>query len=189
MNTKVFITVLCFFTAFYCCGQGKTAGNKGQDTNKKYYCHSPWNYQGKHHKDHNQKFAPWSFIKTEESFIIEKANLTGVEANFLFPLFHKKKELMRKNDEKIRTLSFRSHSCNLTEKSAREILKEINGIHQQNERIEQEYQTKILKGISAVKYLRVLNADHQFDRMMLWRMMMDPHKGMFMKKPGIKDKD
>lgn len=189
MNTKIFITGLCFFIALYCCGQEWSTENQGPKKLKKEFCNTPWNPQGKHLKDRNHKFAPWSFIKTEESFIIEKANLTGVEANFLFPLFHKKKELMRQNDEKIRTLGFRAHSCNLTEKSADEIIKKINGIHQQNEQIEQEYQAKILKGISAVKYLRVLNADHQFDRMMLRRMMMDSHKGMFMKKPNTKNKD
>jgi len=140
----------------------------------------PWkNMQFQEHRQgHN--FSPWGFMKAEEAYIIEKAHLTGAEANFLFPLFHKQKDKQREIDEKIRHLRFQAYN-NLSNETSSSILKQIHALEIQNIRVEQDYQRKILKGLTATKLLRVINADKHFERDMLRHMMMGSPKGMFMK--------
>ncbi|MDD7251651.1 MAG: hypothetical protein PUH21_06545 [Prevotellaceae bacterium] len=140
----------------------------------------PWNHM--HPKDkQGRHFAPWAFIKDEENFIIQKAGLTQAEANSIFPLLHRQKDAQRKCDEQIRGLEFQARTLNLTDQVALENLGKIRALQAKSLSIECKYQAQILKYISPGKYLRVLSADKQFDRMMLRRMMMDKHKEMFLK--------
>ena len=123
------------------------------------------------------QFSPQEFMRQEENFITRKAQLTPTEATFLFPLFHKMKELLRENDKKIGLLRYQiKKEPHLTDKQCLTILNDIHRLQEDGLQIEADYQKKILKGLSARKYLLVLNASKSFDREMLRHMIMTPHK-------------
>ncbi|MBP3774634.1 MAG: hypothetical protein ILA34_04715 [Bacteroidaceae bacterium] len=126
-------------------------------------------------------FSPREFKKREEAFITEKAKLTPTEATFLFPLFHKMKDMLRDNDKKANHLRFRiKQEPQLGDKECLEILDEIRKLQLNGVQIESDYQKKILKGLSPRKLLLVMTASKQFDREMLRCMFMDLQK----KAPG-----
>ena len=181
MNLKIIVTTFCLFIAFLSPAQDKPSEQPEAQPDAP-ATFSPWKKMGSQHIQGNKQFAPWGFIKAEETFITEKAGLTGAEAAFVFPLLHKKKELQRQVNEKMRHLGFMVYSPNISDKKCLEIINQINSLKLQEISISKEYNKKMLKGVSPKKLLRIITADHQFDREMLRHMMMGSPKGMFMKK-------
>ena len=119
-------------------------------------------------------FSPWDYMQKEEAYIAQRAKLSVIEANFLFPILRKEKEALRQNAFKIRRLYMQANN-NLNNTASLNLLKQIRKLEAQNLTIEQQYQEKMLKGISAAKLLRVIYADKHFERFMLRQMFMDKH--------------
>lgn len=121
------------------------------------------------------KFSSQEYMERKNSFLTKNAHLTTSEASDVLPLLHRQKELQRANDSKIRDLR-KQVNINSDDAKCLSILKQIRSLQENNYKLELEYQKKMLKKVSSLKYLLLINADVAFDREMLHKIMA-PHKG------------
>ena len=123
----------------------------------------------------NHHFSPEEFRQQSEAFITREAGLTAKEAQKFFPLYHAMKDAQRKLMNERRQIECRAECGEISDKESLKALKIINAIEEEMLEIEQKYQEKILKVISASKYLRVKAAERKFERKMLRRMTGPQH--------------
>lgn len=166
MTHKLRLLFLAFtLSVAYAFGQTDANGNNAQ------------NCQGHKDKFHglHKNFSPQKYEQQKREFLIKEVQLTPAEANTILPLLMEQKKLQRENDKKIRELR-QLPTENLDNNQVMKIIKDISNLKNNNLKIEQDYQTKMLKTISSSKYLLLIRADFQFDREMLHKIMVHPNK-------------
>ncbi|MBP5731697.1 MAG: hypothetical protein J6W50_03205 [Bacteroidaceae bacterium] len=121
-----------------------------------------------------RRFSPEQFRQKCDCFIINYAKLTPQEAQKFLPLYHAMKDEQRKlMREKGGMEREATKEENVNDKQSLKTLDRMIAIDRQVIDIEQDYQKKMLKVISASKLLKVRVAEKKFERQMLHKMA--PH--------------
>ena len=117
------------------------------------------------------RFSPEEYRQREMAFITKKADLTQAEASAFFPLFHQMKDRQRKLSFKNGKMMRKAWKGNLSNAESLAILKAVmeNIIE-----LEEKYQKKFLKVVSASKLLKIKVAEKAFERRMLSNMAHGP---------------
>lgn len=133
------------------------------------YCQTPNHFpiedaiqtkEAGHHKD----FNPAVFKKKFEDYITKEAALTPQEAQIVLPLFHQMKTQQRNIQGMIYRACKRGNLPNLSEKDAAIILKEVVRLQKQSNNLEITYYERISKAICEQKVLRIMEAEHRFNK-------------------------
>ena len=122
-----------------------------------------------HHNKHSS-FSQEEFKKQKEAYFVRTIPLSSEEAQTVLAYIHQLKTAQRNNDMKIRNLR-NSINAHTSSKQCLIVLRQIRELQYANLKLETDYQKKFLKVLSPYKYLRLLNADNEFDRKMLNEMV------------------
>lgn len=125
---------------------------------------SAQNNNGKH------RFSPEEYAQQCDAYITREAGLTSSEAQKFFPLFHQMKDEQRKLHESIFNLYRKTKKQELSESEAREMLEQTNQMLKKQITIEENYQKKFLKVVSATKLIKIKIAEKKFERKTLGNM-------------------
>lgn len=130
---------------------------------------------GEGHKNaFRPRFSPEEYRQREMAFITKKADLTQAEANAFFPLFHQMKERQRKLSFKNGKMMRKAWKGNLSNTESLAILKAVMENEEDIIELEEKYQKKFLKVVSASKLLKIKVAEKAFERRMLSNMAHGP---------------
>ena len=126
---------------------------------------------GEGHKNaFRPRFSPEEYQQRERAFITKKADLTQAEASAFFPLFHQMKDRQRKLSFKNGKMMRKAWKGNLS----LAILKAVMENEEDIIELEEKYQKKFLKVVSASKLLKIKVAEKAFERRMLSNMAHGP---------------
>lgn len=119
--------------------------------------------QRPHHKRRG-KFNPKEYFRKMEIFITQEAGLTQDEAKAFFPVFRdtkkKQRQMSRRIHEKMRSINKQP----LSERQYDRLLGEIQELHLQEAKLQNESLKKWRKILPASKVLKVLKAENEFCR-------------------------
>lgn len=122
------------------------------------------------HHNKRSSFSQEEFKKQKEAYFVRTIPLSPEEAQAVLVYIHQLKMAQRNNDMKIRNLR-NSINAHTSSKQCLIVLRQIRELQYANLKLETDYQKKFLKVLSPYKYLRLLNADNEFDRKMLNEMV------------------
>lgn len=104
------------------------------------------------------------------AFITQELNLTPAEAEKFWPVYNKYDSqiwaLKRKEREEVTKL-MRNNIQTLTDSQASDLLKKMNSLKQDEQKLQQQMEAELLKQISPVKLLQLRKAEHDFQMQLL----------------------
>lgn len=104
------------------------------------------------------------------AFITQELNLTPAEAEKFWPVYNKYDSqiwaLKRKEREEV-TKVMRNNIQTLTDSQASDLLKKMNSLKQDEQKLQQQMEAELLKQISPVKLLQLRKAEHDFQMQLL----------------------
>lgn len=104
------------------------------------------------------------------AFITQELNLTPAEAEKFWPVYNKYDSqiwaLKRKEREEV-TKVMRNDIQTLNDSQASELLKKMNSLKQDEQKLQQQMDAELLKQISPVKLLQLRKAEHDFQMQLL----------------------
>ena len=122
------------------------------------------------------RFSPEEYKQNEASYITRKANLSPSEAAAFFPLFHAMKDQQRKLSFENGRLMRRAWHENINDIESLALLNTINHNEKKIKELEDKYQKKFLKVVTASKLLKIKVAEKAFERKVLSDMARGPKK-------------
>lgn len=111
--------------------------------------------------DPDTNFNPKQYKSALRQYITARAGLTQTEANKFFVLFD---ELKEKQRVYFRKAGHAMHSRPMTEKDCLKAIKERDRSELEIKRLQQEYDAKFLKVVSACKLYEIIKAEEDFNR-------------------------
>lgn len=123
-----------------------------------------------------RRFSPEEYVKKCDAFMIAEAKLTPAEARKFFPLYHEMKDKQRRCEFEKGRLERSAMKQLPSDKECQRILQRINELNKQIQNIEESYQKKLLRTVSASKLLSAKIAEKKFERRMLRNMVHGPRK-------------
>jgi len=117
------------------------------------------------------RFSPEEYAQLCDTFVTTEAGLTTAEAQKFFPIYHQMKDEQRKVYEQIGQTYRNAGKNDLNEKEANEALAQVNILSKKLITIEENYQKKFLKVITASKLIKVKLAEKRFERRALGNAM------------------
>tara|TARA_R110002072_G_scaffold236749_1_gene394288 strand:+ start:21625 stop:22065 length:441 start_codon:yes stop_codon:yes gene_type:complete len=104
------------------------------------------------------------------AFITQELNLTPAEAEKFWPVYNKYDSqiwaLKRKEREEV-TKVMRNNIQTLNDSQASDLLKKMNSLKQDEQKLQQQMDAELLKQISPVKLLQLRKAEHDFQMQLL----------------------
>ena len=120
------------------------------------------------------RFSPEEYQQRERAFITKKADLTQTEASAFFPLFHQMKDRQRKLSFKNGKMMRKAWTGNLSNAESLAIVEAVMENEEEIIELEEKYQKKFLKVVSASKLLKMKVGEKAFERRMLSNMAHGP---------------
>ncbi len=127
----------------------------------------------------NQKFSKDEYKKNLKEFIVKEAELTQEESDKFFPIYNEMKKKQHELFKQMRTLS---KECPKTEKECEEAIRKHDELDLEFKKVQQSYNTKMMKAIPASKLFKAIRAEDKFHRKALnkFNQKQEPNK----KKPN-----
>ena len=120
------------------------------------------NREGRH-------FNPEEFQNMMRNYIRDKASLTQAEADKIFPIYLEMKTKQMELNGKMMGLKRKTPDANAGSKEYCDLITQITTLNVQLAKVEQTYYVKMCKVVDAKKVYKVMCAEDEFHRQMLWR--------------------
>lgn len=112
----------------------------------------------------NKRFSPEQFCKDLGAYIAREAGMSPSEAKAFMPVFLEMKDKQRAIERQKANAISKAATQNMSEKDCKRILNDINELSKKAQRIEVQYQQRLVRIVGTQKFIKAIHAERNFGR-------------------------